>query len=152
MKCSLVLVWSMRNTYNALIKSHQNTKECHFLSEGYQNIKGCHFLPILNLGHRWLSLILRLTKEEYWGGRWSWDFSWKIKCTLFVHQLACRDNVFMGCILMSCFLGLDVIAQAQSGTGKTATFSISILQQIDVSLLECQALVLAPTRELAQQV
>ena len=53
---------------------------------------------------------------------------------------------------MSCFLGLDVIAQAQSGTGKTATFSISILQQIDVSLLECQALVLAPTRELAQQV
>lgn len=38
------------------------------------------------------------------------------------------------------------------GTGKTATFSISILQQIDTSLKECQALILAPTRELAQQV
>ena len=46
----------------------------------------------------------------------------------------------------------DVIAQAQSGTGKTATFSISILQRIDASLKECQALVLAPTRELAVQI
>jgi len=46
----------------------------------------------------------------------------------------------------------DVIAQAQSGTGKTATFAISILQRIDLSNNECQALVLAPTRELAQQI
>jgi translation initiation factor 4A len=45
-----------------------------------------------------------------------------------------------------------VIAQAQSGTGKTATFSISILQQIDANVKECQALVLAPTRELAVQI
>ena len=49
-------------------------------------------------------------------------------------------------------LGRDVIAQAQSGTGKTATFAIGILQQIDTALQECQALVLAPTRELAQQI
>ncbi|KAG6337238.1 hypothetical protein ID866_1868 [Astraeus odoratus] len=48
--------------------------------------------------------------------------------------------------------GRDVIAQAQSGTGKTATFSISILQSIDVSLRETQALVLSPTRELATQI
>jgi translation initiation factor 4A len=46
----------------------------------------------------------------------------------------------------------DVIAQAQSGTGKTATFSISILQQIDESLNKTQALILAPTRELALQI
>jgi translation initiation factor 4A len=45
----------------------------------------------------------------------------------------------------------DLIAQAQSGTGKTATFTIGILQQIDFELLECQALILSPTRELAQQ-
>jgi len=51
-----------------------------------------------------------------------------------------------------CIQGCDVIAQAQSGTGKTATFSISILQQIDTNLRECQALILAPTRELAQQI
>lgn len=48
--------------------------------------------------------------------------------------------------------GLDVIQQAQSGTGKTATFCSGVLQQIDYSLLECQGLVLAPTRELAQQI
>jgi len=46
----------------------------------------------------------------------------------------------------------DIIAQAQSGTGKTATFTIGILQQLDFTLMECQALVLAPTRELAQQI
>lgn len=49
-------------------------------------------------------------------------------------------------------LGHDVIAQAQSGTGKTATFSISVLQKLDHNLKKCQALILAPTRELAQQI
>ncbi|KVH93982.1 DNA/RNA helicase, DEAD/DEAH box type, N-terminal [Cynara cardunculus var. scolymus] len=48
--------------------------------------------------------------------------------------------------------GLDVIQQAQSGTGKTATFCSGILQQLDYNIIECQALVLAPTRELAQQI
>jgi ATP-dependent RNA helicase len=48
--------------------------------------------------------------------------------------------------------GRDVIAQAQSGTGKTATFSISALQSIDTSVRETQVLVLSPTRELAQQI
>ncbi|VDM01439.1 unnamed protein product [Schistocephalus solidus] len=48
--------------------------------------------------------------------------------------------------------GRDVIAQAQSGTGKTATFSIGLLQKIDTTLPCCQALVLAPTRELAKQI
>ncbi|XP_077444430.1 eukaryotic initiation factor 4A-I-like [Stigmatopora argus] len=54
--------------------------------------------------------------------------------------------------ILPCIKGYDVIAQAQSGTGKTATFAISILQQIDVTLKGTQALVLAPTRELAQQI
>ncbi|KAH8956465.1 hypothetical protein BDL97_07G040200, partial [Sphagnum fallax] len=49
-------------------------------------------------------------------------------------------------------MGLDVIQQAQSGMCKTATFCSGILQQLDYSLLECQALVLAPTHELAQQI
>jgi len=48
--------------------------------------------------------------------------------------------------------GRDVIAQAQSGTGKTATFAIGALQQIDFTRRECQALILAPTRELAAQI
>ncbi|KAK2644930.1 hypothetical protein Ddye_020125 [Dipteronia dyeriana] len=48
--------------------------------------------------------------------------------------------------------GLDVIQQAQSGTGKTPTFCSGILQQLSYELVQCQALVLAPTRELAQQI
>ena len=48
--------------------------------------------------------------------------------------------------------GHDVIQQAQSGTGKTATFCAGILQSLDFNLVECQGLVLAPTRELAQQI
>jgi len=48
--------------------------------------------------------------------------------------------------------GRDVIAQAQSGTGKTATFSIGVLQTIDTSSNEPQALILSPTRELAAQI
>lgn len=51
-----------------------------------------------------------------------------------------------------CIAGRDVIAQAQSGTGKTATFSVAILEKIDLRVTKCQALILAPTRELAQQV
>lgn len=48
--------------------------------------------------------------------------------------------------------GRDTIAQAQSGTGKTGTFAISILQRLDIEDQNCQALILAPARELAQQI
>jgi len=54
--------------------------------------------------------------------------------------------------IMPLVKGHDIIAQAQSGTGKTATFTIGILQRLDFSSPECQALILAPTRELAQQI
>lgn len=47
--------------------------------------------------------------------------------------------------------GRDVIAQSQSGTGKTAVFSISTLQCLDAASNETQALILSPTRELAEQ-
>jgi superfamily II DNA/RNA helicase len=42
--------------------------------------------------------------------------------------------------------------KAQSGTGKTATFSIAVLQTINTTQRETQALVLSPTRELATQI
>ncbi|CAM9189824.1 unnamed protein product [Pylaiella littoralis] len=47
--------------------------------------------------------------------------------------------------------GRDVIAQSQSGTGKTAVFSMGILQMLDTTSSDTQALVLSPTRELAEQ-
>ena len=47
--------------------------------------------------------------------------------------------------------GYDVIAQSQSGTGKTAVFSMGVLQRLDTASNDTQALVLSPTRELAEQ-
>ncbi len=48
--------------------------------------------------------------------------------------------------------GHDLIGQAQTGTGKTAAFGIPLIQRIDTHRTDTQALVLAPTRELAVQV
>ena len=47
--------------------------------------------------------------------------------------------------------GRDIIIQAQSGTGKTGTFSIATLSQLDFKNPNCQAIFLSPTRELASQ-
>ncbi len=46
----------------------------------------------------------------------------------------------------------DFVGQAQTGTGKTATFGIPIIQKIDANSPNVQALILAPTRELCQQI
>lgn len=48
--------------------------------------------------------------------------------------------------------GSDVLAQAQTGTGKTAAFALPILSKLDITITSPQALVIAPTRELAIQV
>ena len=48
--------------------------------------------------------------------------------------------------------GKDLIAQAQTGSGKTAAFAIPLLNKIDVASFSPQALILCPTRELADQV
>jgi translation initiation factor 4A len=48
--------------------------------------------------------------------------------------------------------GRDLLAQAQSGTGKTGTFCIGSLSRVDPTLKRVQVLVLAPVRELAQQI
>jgi len=48
--------------------------------------------------------------------------------------------------------GKDVIAQGQTGSGKTAAFALGLLSRLDPTLFKIQALVLCPTRELADQV
>ena len=40
--------------------------------------------------------------------------------------------------ILPCLQGRDVVVQAQSGTGKTATFTISVLQQLDIGKTQCQ--------------
>jgi len=47
---------------------------------------------------------------------------------------------------------VDVIAQAQTGTGKTAAYGLPLLQDIDSNNNVIQGLILCPTRELGQQV
>jgi ATP-dependent RNA helicase DbpA len=48
--------------------------------------------------------------------------------------------------------GQDIIAKAKTGSGKTAAFGIGLLEALDVKIFTTQALVLCPTRELADQV
>ena len=48
--------------------------------------------------------------------------------------------------------GIDVVGQAQTGTGKTAAYTIPMLMKIDPQIKKPQAIVLCPTRELAVQV
>lgn len=48
--------------------------------------------------------------------------------------------------------GKDVLARAKTGSGKTAAFALGLLNKLDVTHFQCQALVLCPTRELADQV
>ncbi len=48
--------------------------------------------------------------------------------------------------------GRDMVGQAQTGTGKTAAFALPLLQRLDLERKDVQAIVLAPTRELAMQV
>jgi len=48
--------------------------------------------------------------------------------------------------------GKDVIAQAQSGTGKTGAFTIGTIESIDVTKQETQAMIMSPTRELSRQI
>ena len=55
-------------------------------------------------------------------------------------------------IIPSMLAGRDVLGQAQTGTGKTAAFALPLLTMLDATAKKPQALVLAPTRELAIQV
>lgn len=54
--------------------------------------------------------------------------------------------------VLSLFDKKDMIAQAQSGTGKTGAFTVGVLQSVDTSKDVVQSLILAPTRELAKQI
>jgi translation initiation factor 4A len=94
------------------------------------------------------------------------DTKWDEKVVTSFDDMSLKDDLLRGIYaygfekpsaiqqrgIMPILAGHDTIAQAQSGTGKTATFSISVLQSINLSHKATQALILAPTRELAQQI
>merc|ERR1712178_622331 len=62
-----------------------------------------------------------------------------------------KPSVIQQKAIVPCLNKNDVIAQAQSGSGKTATFGIAVLNNVEVDIRENQAIILAPTRELAIQ-
>ena len=53
--------------------------------------------------------------------------------------------------IMQIIKGVDLIAQAQSGTGKTGAFCIGALEKIDIKKRDVQVIILSPTKELARQ-
>jgi ATP-dependent RNA helicase DeaD len=63
-----------------------------------------------------------------------------------------KPSPIQALVIPAFLAGRDLIGQAQTGTGKTAAFALPILAGIDNALPKPQALVLAPTRELAMQV
>lgn len=75
---------------------------------------------------------------------------------LLLQALASLDYVQMTPIqaqsLPPMLQGLDVIGQARTGSGKTAAYGLGLLSRIDPALQKVQALVLCPTRELADQI
>ena len=54
--------------------------------------------------------------------------------------------------ILSIIDGRDVIAQAQSGSGKTGAFAVGVLNRIRIDVMQPQALIMAPTHELAHQI
>jgi len=62
-----------------------------------------------------------------------------------------RPSAIQQRAIMPIMQGRDVIAQSQAGTGKTTIFCVGILQNIDTKKRNLQAIVISPTRELAEQ-
>ena len=63
-----------------------------------------------------------------------------------------KPSAIQSVAIMPLVKGRDVLGQAQSGTGKTGTFGIGLLSHIDPAVKQTQALILAPTHELADQI
>jgi superfamily II DNA/RNA helicase len=113
-----------------------------------------------------MSLETEPEKTEHITHYKDYDISEKIKLYNNLDSMGLDENVLRGIYsygyeepsdiqklaIMPVIQGRDIIAQSQSGTGKTATFMISILNKIDPKKKCTQAIVIAPTRELADQI
>ena len=63
-----------------------------------------------------------------------------------------KPSAIQSVAIMPIVKGRDILGQAQSGTGKTGTFGIGLLSRIDTTIKQTQALVMAHTHELAEQI
>jgi len=94
----------------------------------------------------------------------NFETNWKEKCESF-EQMDLNENLLRGIYaygwekpsdiqqraIPAVIAGHDVIAQAQSGRGKTGAFLIAALKRVQLDCKQCQCLIMAPTRELANQ-
>ena len=89
-----------------------------------------------------------LTKIEKWDG-----FELKMELLRGIYGYGFENpSPIQQCAILPIIQGRDIIGQAQSGSGKTGTFTIGMLQSIDVSKHVTQAIVIAPTHELVNQI
>jgi superfamily II DNA/RNA helicase len=79
------------------------------------------------------------------------DFNPELLRGIYAHGFD-KPSIIQQKSILSLFDKKDIIAQAQSGTGKTGAFSVGVLQNIDTSVNKVQAVILVPTRELAKQI
>lgn len=63
-----------------------------------------------------------------------------------------KPSVIQKCAMLPILDGVDTVVESKSGTGKTALFAMATLQKIDPNNMNFQALILTPTRELAQAI
>jgi len=79
------------------------------------------------------------------------DFNPELLRGIYAHGFD-KPSIIQQKSILSLFDKKDIIAQAQSGTGKTGAFAVGVLQNIDTSVNKVQAVILVPTRELAKQI
>ena len=81
------------------------------------------------------------------------DFNFKLDLLRGIYSYGFeKPSVIQQKAIHPIIMGNDVIGQASSGSGKTGAFTIGTLQRIDVEVKKTQALVIAPTHELAKQI
>ncbi len=79
------------------------------------------------------------------------DFNSDLLRGIYAHGFD-KPSIIQQKSILSLFEQKDMIAQAQSGTGKTGAFSVGVLHNVDTSVAKVQAIILVPTRELAKQI
>jgi len=79
------------------------------------------------------------------------DFNSDLLRGIYAHGFD-KPSIIQQKSIISLFEQKDMIAQAQSGTGKTGAFSVGVLHNVDTSVAKVQAIILVPTRELAKQI
>jgi hypothetical protein len=153
--------------YNELINKHTNNcnincadktkSNCNnkYLSMKYYNLDGTYGFTNNIYNHNTYKKELenkisvdKILPEYYYLGPFDNIYSYTVNNK----NIACNMSNQLFNKLINNYEDICIIGYGQSGSGKTGTFSIGVLQNIDISQKRTQALILAPTHELAKQI